>query len=179
MTIVVPAGSSGRLRGNVSAGSSSLTSSWPSVEHRDVRYTLVLLAAACAQAGCSFIFVEGPPDRHEQMPYFACSTSKAPPVLDTVAGGLYAASAAIPSNKTTETARIGAAVLAAGLAASAIYGFTQVGQCDEAYAALAARMYVPNPAPPPSQPVLPPPVPASFPSPPALPAPAPTPVPQP
>jgi hypothetical protein len=150
-----------------------------SAEHRGVRYMLVLLAAACAQAGCSFIFVEGPPERHEQMPYFACSTSNAPPVLDTVAGGLYAVAAAVPSDKTTDSARIAQAVLAAGLAVSAIYGYTQVSRCDEAYAALSARMYVPNPTPPPPPPALPPPVPAPAPSPPVLPSPVPTPVLQP
>jgi hypothetical protein len=139
-----------------------LTSPGPRAEHPLVRFKFGLLIGALVQAGCSFIFVEGPPARHREMPYFACSTSNAPPVLDTVVGGLAAMSATAPAANTESSARISQAVMAAALAASAIYGYTQVSRCDDAYLELADRMYVPR-----------------FTPQPALPAPTPDPVPQP
>jgi len=44
-----------------------------------------------AAAGCSFAFVNGPPDNHRQRPEFQCTETYAPPVVDTtlaVVGGV-------------------------------------------------------------------------------------------
>ena len=35
-------------------------------------------------AGCSFVFVSGPPANHREVPAFECSTSRVVPILDTV-----------------------------------------------------------------------------------------------
>lgn len=116
-----------------------------------MRYTLVLLALW--QAGCSVIFVEKPPERHAQMPYFACTDSNGPAIADSIVGGLFAYAAVVPEDqakpqdKIEPSIRIARGVLAAALAASAIYGYTQVSHCDAAKAELAARMYVPPPMP--------------------------------
>ncbi len=117
----------------------------------------MLLASALVQAGCSVIFVEGPPKQHRQMPYFACSTSYAPPVVDTVVGGLGAVSA-LGNAHVEDSVRITSLILAATLGASAAYGYTQVCRCRSASDELAARMFVPPPAPPapPTVPVAPP-----------------------
>ena len=45
---------------------------------------LALCAVILAGGGCSYVFVDGPPKNHAQLPYFECSSSKAWPVIDTV-----------------------------------------------------------------------------------------------
>src|SRR5512132_2406578 len=44
----------------------------------------VALVMVMSLSGCSFLFVKGPPPNHEQLPYFACTESRAGPVLDTL-----------------------------------------------------------------------------------------------
>jgi hypothetical protein len=82
-------------------------------------------------SGCSFIFSEGPPANHQRLPYFDCSTSYAPPVLDTIwAGlqGLNAVGAAATSEQDWNADISRGAVIAVGLVwlavsgTSAIYG---------------------------------------------------------
>ena len=53
----------------------------------------LLSIAVLSSGGCSWIFSEGPPPNHAQMPYFECSTNIAPPVLDTIWGALNLAGA--------------------------------------------------------------------------------------
>lgn len=104
---------------------------------------LALCAVVLTAGGCSYVFVDGPPKNHAQMPYFQCSSSKAWPVLDTV----FAASLAIGTvgaladgGSSQDTA--GAVIVAAEAAAfalSALGGFQKVEACQEAFGELIAR----------------------------------------
>jgi hypothetical protein len=128
----------------------------------------VVCLLAMAANGCSFMYAQSPPPNHTQMRYFDCPSSYAPPALDTagaVAGGLFSlvlfafaayggssSFSAIQGANAREAAPGlanvgGAAVLVAvpvvlvGLpAASAVYGYTKVGECRDAKAELDARL---------------------------------------
>jgi hypothetical protein len=126
--------------------SHSVQRPWAEVR-RAVAAALLLAGSA---SGCSFIFSEGAPERHESLENFACGESYAPPVLDTIAAGLLALGAAnAASNKDTfiaeqppadrDSARraidvtIGvSAAFALVDAASAVYGYRAVNDCQEA-----------------------------------------------
>lgn len=54
---------------------------------------VLLAAVVLGTSGCGYIFVNGPPENHEQMNYFSCTESDAGPVLDAVWAGLNAAGA--------------------------------------------------------------------------------------
>jgi hypothetical protein len=157
----------------------------------------VALLTSLSVSGCSFIFSEGPPPNHQRLPFFDCSTSYAPPVLDTVFGGLFALSAVSVvgtsdtewkrENPATETSRSSVivvnVVMLGLLGASAIYGYSKVGQCRPAKDQLMLRMMRPAapqawPPPPPGYPAPPPGYPAPPPGypapPPGYPAPPPS-----
>jgi hypothetical protein len=51
---------------------------------------LCVLFLTAGSGACSYIFVDGPPEKHRQLPYFTCTTSRAWPVVDTVLGAAYA-----------------------------------------------------------------------------------------
>lgn len=94
-------------------------------------------------SGCSFLFTQRPPDNHEQLVYFDCTSSGAAPasdVLSTVLYGLTAVSAARDYDTTTQRVGVGFGVVAAVTAASAIYGFVSNGSCSDAKAALEQRL---------------------------------------
>jgi hypothetical protein len=144
-------------------------------------------------SGCSFIFSDGPPANHRQLPYFDCSTSYAPPVLDTIwAGlnGLGALTALASSSEEWEQRQTSdrSTVIVVGLSwlalsgASAMYGYNKVGECKPAKEQLMLRMsrqqIAPAWPPPPGYPPGYPP-PASPPAPAPYPAPAPPPSPPP
>jgi hypothetical protein len=140
---------------------------------------VVALAASLSLGGCSFIFSEGPPAQHRRLPYFDCSSSYAPPVLDTIWGALNGLAAVSVLGRSEEawkrdqtTSR--SSVIAVGLiwlavsGSSAIYGYSKVGACREAKDELILRYARPPgprawPPPPPADPS--PPVPAPPPSP--------------
>ena len=97
---------------------------------------LALCALVLTAGGCSYVFVDGPPKNHAQMPYFQCSSSKAWPVLDSVlaaslAIGTGGAIADGGSSQDTTGAVIVAAE-AAAFALSALGGFQKVEACQEA-----------------------------------------------
>jgi hypothetical protein len=107
----------------------------------------VIAASLATSSGCSFIFSEGAPDRHETRENFTCGESNAPPVLDSISAGLLALSVAgltsdqdatvamKPPSQQDDTRReinvsIGVATAFALIdAASAIYGFHAVASC--------------------------------------------------
>ena len=62
--------------------------------------TSALFLAAVATSGCSAIFTKGPPLDHAYNSRFDCSTSYAPPILDTIWAGLNGAGAAIAMSKS-------------------------------------------------------------------------------
>jgi hypothetical protein len=133
--------------------------------------TSALLLAAVATGGCSAIFTKGPPPDHAYTARFDCSTSYAPPILDTIWAGLNGAGAAIALSKSdaewkrTQT-NDRAATIAVGLTwlavsgASAIYGYKTVSDCHEAREPhRRPRFPLPVETPPPPPARLPPPAP--------------------
>jgi hypothetical protein len=100
------------------------------------------MAALCAgSAGCSFIFVRGPPSQPRQTRVVDCTTSRVAPVLDTIFGGLEAvrtgvALAASDANyqntSINRSADIGLGLAFTGLfVGSAVYGYIETGRCDD------------------------------------------------
>jgi hypothetical protein len=82
------------------------------------------------------------PPNHERLPYFDCSTSRAPPVIDSIftatnliSVGLVAGS---EEKDTFMPIMLGLGV-AAVWAASAVYGFTKTDECQKALALLGER----------------------------------------
>ncbi|HEY6174272.1 MAG TPA: hypothetical protein VIX73_07500 [Kofleriaceae bacterium] len=94
------------------------------------------ILAITLQAGCSFLFVKGPPATHAEMPTFECSDSNAWPVLDAIWAGLngLGAATAVSDNMNPNQGQIEAVGVAwlvvSGI--SAIYGFGKVSECNEA-----------------------------------------------
>ena len=94
---------------------------------------------ALGGGGCSFLFSEDAPADHERRTHFVCGTSYAPPVLDTIAAGLFTLAAASKPDETlsqdeqdaVSVIQIGAALITAG---AAVYGYTAVSDCREATA---------------------------------------------
>jgi hypothetical protein len=96
------------------------------------------------------MFSEGPPDDRRMLESFQCAESYAPPVADTIAGGLFALGAvnaaakkeirvamARPIDQSTvrreQNVAIGiSAAFAAIAAAGSVYGYHAVGDCREA-----------------------------------------------
>jgi hypothetical protein len=131
-------------------------------------------------AGCSFVFVEGPPRGHERMPYFDCSTGRALPVVDLLLAlgqGLATARAVDASDAEWDESFGGdepplsreAAIATYGsltvlTLASGWYGFSRTTRCRDAKADHLARNGVSQLAqlPPtwPPVPAVPPPAPA-------------------
>jgi hypothetical protein len=117
---------------------------------------LCVLFLTAGSGACSYIFVDGPPEKHRQLPYFTCTTSRAWPVVDTVLGAAYAIDAvgfaSLASRQSgsstggTEVALIagGAAVL---FAASAVSGYGKASACREATEELQVRLTRMQPAP--------------------------------
>lgn len=106
------------------------------------------LAAALSLSGCSFVFVEGPPADHETRATFGCSASYVSPILDTVYAGLQALAIATAQGAADDATaeRLSSEEMAvqvgfgAVAVASAIYGFSTVGTCQQARAALTGRV---------------------------------------
>lgn len=108
-------------------------------------WSLVTAVAVVAAGlpGCSFIFSEGPPARHEERVHFDCGRSYAPPVLDAISTGVMALGASATRNDETienRDAAVGIQLAMAVIAgASAVYGFTVVSRCNDAQELRLAR----------------------------------------
>lgn len=109
-----------------------------------------IAALALCLSGCSFLFVDGPPIGYEDMAYFQCTESKVAPGADTfaalfdvvMAAGYYSrASDAVYMEDAEQLESAGALAIGAAAiwAASAIYGFSNVGQCIDAKTEIANR----------------------------------------
>jgi hypothetical protein len=143
---------------------------------------LLALVLGGLGAGCSFIFMEGPPEDHAKSVYFDCTSTYGLSVADgffALSGGAAAGAALSQSkqayaDKNSGASRNAAAgvdlTLAVGMAASALYGVVQATRCDRAKEALKARIFMQalHPPPPPS---LLPPIGATSGPPPTFPAP--------
>jgi hypothetical protein len=105
-------------------------------------------------SGCSFVLVSGPPDNHQQLPAFDCTTSRLGPGLDTVWSILQVLNFATAAASTDDdwndnfggdppfsrsTAMPVYGVLAGLGIAGMYYGFSRTGECRSAKAALANR----------------------------------------
>ena len=109
---------------------------------------LCTLLLAAGSGACSFLFVDGPPEKHQQLPYFTCTTSRAWPVVDTVLGASYAIEAvglgAMSTRGSGSTAGSTAGAIAGGglaalFIASAVSGYGRASECRDAVADLQAR----------------------------------------
>jgi len=106
---------------------------------------LALCGLVLTGGGCSYVFVDGPPKNHAQLPYFECSSSKAWPVLDVVlAASLGVGASATFVDHGSSSGDTSEAVIAAAEAAlfavSALTGYQRVGECREAKDQLIARL---------------------------------------
>jgi hypothetical protein len=106
--------------------------------------------------GCSYLFVDAPPERHRQLPYFECTKSRAWPVVDTVIAATYGIETAAfivgaSASKAERGPLAGAAAAAAATAvlftASAFSGYGKVSECREATDELQLRLIRMQPAP--------------------------------
>lgn len=106
-----------------------------------------LSIAALPLSGCSFLFVDGPPDHPERVSRqseLRCTTSKAAPIIDTVIAGyqvIRTGAAVAASDSTYDGAPISrGADIGLGLGfmalfgASAAYGYVVTGDCKDAKA---------------------------------------------
>jgi hypothetical protein len=126
----------------------------------------LLVALASGSGGCvSFLGVSGPPADHRERPAFACTESYASPIIDTVL-------AAAGTTLTVGIAGVGQAlgsvhydrlaILAVGTVvlptASAVYGYSKVGECRDAQSEAMRRPSLPPPGvrPPQMTPPVPP-----------------------
>jgi hypothetical protein len=126
-------------------------------------------AVSVALQGCSLLFVEAPPPDHAELRAFDCTSSVAAPVIDTVVAGFQAVRTAVavgandsvyenyPLSRPADIAfGLGFLALFTG---SAIYGYSETGDCRQANRELQARVntephpYAPPPAYAPAQPV--------------------------
>lgn len=91
------------------------------------------------------MFVSGPPDDHEELPYFDCVSNQAAPATDALFGGTYAiALALIAANDGVDEGDAGGVAAVAGVSAlflgSMAYGFARTSACSDAKAALGDRI---------------------------------------
>jgi hypothetical protein len=103
------------------------------------RWVGVLVAGVLSQ-GCSFTFVDGPPDRHEKMLYFDCTSSLGPAVVDITYAATSAALTASNSERGTNDATTAYALTAGVFGASAIYGIMRTQACNQAKDDLRRRL---------------------------------------
>jgi len=103
--------------------------------------SVLVMVGACAQAGCSFLLLEGPPRRTE-IPYrrsdnSLCTENNRAPVTDLILAGaipLGGLSMAVgqgqQGNETAVTVILASALVLSGLeVVSAIWGFRTTAQC--------------------------------------------------
>lgn len=109
---------------------------------------LCALFLAAGSGACSYMFVDGPPAKHRQLPYFQCTTSRAWPVVDTVLGGAYAietvaflgAGSSSMNTGATKPLAITAGALALLFGVSAVSGYGKASECREATEELQLRL---------------------------------------
>lgn len=111
---------------------------------RAVTVVLTVLVVPLSVGGCGFIFVNGPPENHQEMNYFNCTESEVGPILDGVWAGLNAAGAVTAAINPDDYENSGA-IITSGLiwtgvsGAASIVGQNKVSDCRQAKRALADR----------------------------------------
>jgi hypothetical protein len=119
-----------------------------------IRVALVL-AGLSPSTGCSYLFMTPAPDNHARLPYVECTSSRVAPVIDTLVGSIYIATAAglVVSAVTRDGphpdwgALGGSAGIAIVSGASAVKGFGNANHCEAAVTAWEGRGRVPLPPP--------------------------------
>jgi len=103
----------------------------------------VLLSATggVLPTGCSYLFVTAPPEHHEKLYDFDCTTGNVLPVVDSVVATVYgiATVSAIADKEQTGNI-VGAAAAAAVFGTSALLGFGRTKDCRDARGKLAVRL---------------------------------------
>ena len=142
------------------------------------------MVLSLASGGCSFLFADGPPARHEKMLYFDCTSTPGLEVADGVLGlGSALQGVAVLSQSESEFERendggnrnaVAATnfVLAGVFVSSAIYGIVVTENCSDAKADLRQRIIERERQRAPLPPAPPAPAPAPVPAPAAAPPPA-------
>lgn len=103
------------------------------------RWVGVLCIGLCQ--GCSFLFVDGPPDRHEKLAYFDCTSTAGPEVVDSLFAATFGLSAgASASSDNAADGTLVATAVAATYGASAIYGIIKTSECNKAKDELRVRL---------------------------------------
>ncbi|HVR20825.1 MAG TPA: hypothetical protein VMS65_14040 [Polyangiaceae bacterium] len=143
---------------------------------------LGMMALSLASSGCSFLFADGPPDRHEKMIYFDCTSTPGLEVADGVLGASFALngiSALGQSESEFEEKNDGGnrnafaatnLVLTGVFVGSAIYGIVMTENCKDAKEDLRRRVIERETKR--ARPAAPPPAPSPVAPPPAMPPPA-------
>ena len=129
--------------------------------------TAVLLASLTATSGCSWLFVQPPPKGYDGRGPVQCTTSRVAPVFDTIFTGTNVVSAiyvAGQENAQNKQAAVGLGLSVAALwMASAIYGYSNTSECEQAMDGGGGYSYPPPRRAPPARraaPVAPPRAPA-------------------
>jgi hypothetical protein len=101
-------------------------------------YLVMLLPIGSSLSGCSWIFVQPLPPRHESGDPNACTTNRAAPVIDTiltltnVTSAVYVAG---QENVTNKGPAVTAGLLVGAMwLSSAIYGYSKTSECEAALA---------------------------------------------
>jgi hypothetical protein len=113
-----------------------------------LRRAAFALLLSTVLSGCSFLFVDGPPSSHKQLPYFECTSGKGWPTVDLVWGGLSGIESlellSASSNSSSSAGKTAAAIVAGEAVlfiASAVYGYEKASDCREAKDELMNRLY--------------------------------------
>ena len=106
------------------------------------RLALTGLFAAASASGCSFLFASAPPDNHEKLYEFDCTTGNVLPVVDSVIATVYGiGTAGMLADKSDPPSTVATmAVAVAAFGASAVLGFRRTSDCREARAKLSVRL---------------------------------------
>jgi hypothetical protein len=122
----------------------------------------LVVLALLLQAGCSFLFVDGPPSRHRELPSFDCTEGYLWPIIDVAyaVGGVAGAIGSLQAEDGTARGSgvAGTLLTTALFAASGIWGWSAVSRCRDAVEEHERRPIEPIPSgPSPSTPPRPPP----------------------
>jgi len=93
--------------------------------------------------GCSFAFVDAPPSRHQELPYFECTSGQGWPTTDLVLGLIYGVGTAASLSNSSSSSSAGGlttGVAAALFLASSYSGYGKTKECREAKDELILRV---------------------------------------
>ncbi|HEX2660541.1 MAG TPA: hypothetical protein VHU40_19805 [Polyangia bacterium] len=97
---------------------------------------------AASPIGCSYLFVSAPPDNHERLYEFDCTTGNVLPVVDGVIATVYGiGTVGMIADKSEQPSTVATlAVAVAAFGASSVLGFQRTKDCRAARAQLSLRL---------------------------------------